>query len=419
MKTKLTSTTKIHEPQRRCQRVLALLTALAFIGVSLETKAQSFTDYPTGDDVTTSMGQFQIVLDSRWVKVFDDIVPNSPLGTLTVTRRKGLKLYKKGGTFTSPTLFDFQTRIGRSDSFVVGSPAETLGTIAGQAPGRTYVKQGQIVLHPTWAPPVDGAREIHTFLKSMNMTDQLTTHLGFSVKAGMLAPKRPVCAGQVEGGGTGNDFPANSFFNVYVQVTIPGGGGMPTLELVNVDPLLVQQTNINYFPPHVIYQHENPAAVPVYFNTNTIIHDPKSGQDIFVPRGTLFGQLTLAGHGVNFSSVEVEPFQVEFEDESNDTNSVMPLTIAPITNLTIVDYSPDYNAAPRSITGGQFVAGGSFMFTILGVEAGTTNYLQACDSLGTPWQTIATVVPATNTFTFTDPGAINNPKRFYRLSLLP
>lgn len=60
------------------------------------------------------------------------------------------------------------------------------------------------------------------------------------------------------------------------------------------------------------------------------------------------------------------------------------------------------------------------MFTIQNLTAGTTNYLQACNDLSAGnWQTIATVIPSTNSFTFTDPAAINNPKRFYRLSLLP
>lgn len=396
-------------------RLLIPLLACVFIGSPLKMAAQAFASYGAGDDVTTSMGQFQIVLDARWVKIFDVLVANSPLGTVSSTRH--IKLYHKG-VLTSPTLFDFQTKIGRSDSFTVGSPLEYAGVLAGQAPGRTYVNESQMVMHPTWPGPPSGAREVHTFLKSMNMTDSLTTHFGFSVKAGMLAPTRPVCAGQVEGGDALNDFPANSFFNVYVVVDIPGGGALPPIQLVNVDPLLVQHTNIAYFPPHVVYQHENPAAVPVYFNTNTIIHDPNTGQDIPVERGTLFGQLVLAGHGISFSSVEVESFQNEFENES--TTNTMPLTVAPITNITIVDFAPDYNAAPRSLSGGHFVSGGQFVFTIEHLTPNTTNYLQVCNDIGVgSWQTIATIIPTTNSFTFVDPGAMNNPQRFYRLSLEP
>ncbi len=406
----------------KTKSLLAPLLALSYLLVSVPApmNAQTFNSYPAGDDYTPSMGQFQIILDQRWVKIFDAIVTNSPLNNVTVTRRKGFRLYKKGGTLTSPTMYDFGTRIGRSDAFTAGSPVEYAGVLAGQAPGRTYVNESQIVVHPTWPGPPSGAREIHTFLKSMHMTDAFSTHLGFSVKAGMEAPTRPVCAGQVEGGSAVNDFPANSFFNVYVVVDIPGGGSLPPIQLVNVEPLLVQQTNISYFPPHVIYQHNNSTAVSMYFNTNLVIHDPITGDDISVPRGALFGQLVLAGHGASFSSVEVEAFQVEFENEAGNTNALMPLVAAPITNINILDFAPDYNASPRALSGGHFVSGGQFVFTIQNLTAGTTNYLQACNDLVSgDWQTLATVIPTTNSFTFVDTDAINNPKRFYRLSLLP
>ena len=423
MKTKLSLLNTNRPVSRRRKSALLLIPtlALAILGSPARTDAVTFANYPAGDDLTSSMGQFQIILDARWSKIFDALVTNSPLNNVIVTARHGFRLYKNGGTLTSPTLYDFQTRIGRSDSFGYGSPVTYAGALAGQAPGRTYVKAGQVVLHPNWPAPPTGAKEVHTFLKSVNMTDAFTTHLGFSVKAGMAAPTRPVCAGQVEGGSAASDFPANSFFNVYVEVNIPGGGSLPPIQLVNVNPLLVLHTNIPYFPPHVVYYHGNTEAVAVYFNTNMIIHNPLNGQDIQVYRGDLFGQLTLAGHGAAFSSVEVAAFQVEFENESTNSAMVMPLQVAPITNVFIQDFAPDYNAAPRSLASGHFASGGSFMFTINNVTPDSTNYLQACNDLTSGgWQTIGTVITTTNnTFTFTDPDAINNPNRFYRLSLLP
>src|SRR5438477_4709885 len=54
--------------------------------------AQSFDSYRAGDDVTTSLGQFQIVLDQAWVKIFDLIMANSPLATTAATRH--LKIYR-------------------------------------------------------------------------------------------------------------------------------------------------------------------------------------------------------------------------------------------------------------------------------------------------------------------------------------
>jgi hypothetical protein len=211
------------------------------------------------------------------------------------------------------------------------------------------------------------------------------------------------------------DFPARSFFNVYVQVDLPSGGLLPPIQLVNVDPLLVQQTNLSSFPPRLVYVHENSSAVPMYFNNDCVIHDPVQG-DIQVTRGTIFGQLTLAGHGVSFSSVEIESFQAEFENEG--TTNTMPLTVAPLTNIVIQDFSPDYNAVPYTPTmsGNSFAANGAFVFTINNLEVNSTNSLQVTADLASGiWETIATIVPATNTFTYVDQSAATNRQRFYRL----
>jgi hypothetical protein len=214
------------------------------------------------------------------------------------------------------------------------------------------------------------------------------------------------------------DFPANSFFNVYVAVNIPASALMPALELVNVDPLLVQHTNITFFPPHLVYYHENITAVPIYFNKAVTIHNPLTGADIQVNRGDLFGQLTLAGHGISFSSAEIETFQLEFENES--ATNAAPLTVNPTTNVTILDYSPDYNASPRSLSGGVFRSDGAFIFNVNHIVPNTTNYLQYTTNIvGGHWQTLSMFIPTTNNYTFTDPDAQNGQQRFYRLSLTP
>ena len=387
----------------------------AVISATANLHAQSFASFPAGDDLTSSLGEFQIVLDGSWVKIFNALLANSPWGGSGTSGH--FRIYHNG-TFTSPALYDPVTKIGRSDPFYPNSAIDYAGALAGGAPGRTYVTQSQLVLHPSWPGPPAGALVVHTFLKSMNLADTFTGNYGFSVKAGMQAPTRPVCAGQVEGGSATDDFPANSFFNVYAVVHIPASALMPALELVNVDPLLVQHTNIASFPPHLVYYHENITAVPIYFNTAVTIHNPLTGADIQVHRGDLLGQLTLAGHGISFSSVEIESFQTEFENESG-TNSA-PLTVSPTTNVTILDYSPDYNAAPRSLSGSVFRSDGSFIFNVIHIVPNTTNYLQYTTNIaGGPWQTLSMFIPTTNSYTFTDPDAQNSPQRFYRLSLTP
>src|SRR5262249_40825904 len=143
--------------------------------------------------------------------------------------------------------------------------------------------------------------------------------------------------------------------------------------------------------------------VSMYFNNDVTLPDLTGGPDIHVARGTLLGQLTLAGHGVGFNQVEVEAFQAEFENEM--TNS-MPVNPAPVRSVVIQDFSPDYNAMPPSLLASHFAADGSLNFTVTEVPANVTNYVQVRTNLTLGrWQTIATVVPSTNRFGFSDPAA--------------
>src|SRR5262245_2466967 len=102
------------------------------------------------------------------------------------------------------------------------------------------------------------------------------------------------------------------------------------------------------------------------------------------------------------------------------TNS-MPINPAPIMSVQVEDFSPDYNAAPPTFVGSHFAGDGSFVF-VSHVPANFTNYVRVRTNLtsGT-WQTIATIVPTTNSFTFTDPAAGNasTAGRHYRRRSLP
>ena len=385
-----------------------LALAWALVGFGNKLQAQSFASYPVDDDVTFSLGQFQLVLDPRWVKIFDAIMSNNPLANVLATRHH--TIYHRG-TFTSPTLYDPTTTVGRSASFVSGEPQEAGGVLAGRAPGRTYIRDSQLTVLPSWAEAPNGVHEIHTFIKSLNLTDSFTTKVGFSVQAGMGVPTRPVSAGEVEGGSPSSDFPARSFFNVFVQVNLPGGGPLPSIHLVNVEPLLVEQTNLFSFPPKVIYQHGNSTAVSMYFDRDMIIPDPIGGTNISVPKGSLFGQLTLAGHGIGFGPSEIEAFQVEIE---NEMGSSMPIDPIPDTSVVIQDYSPNYSAIPTTLRLPSY-SGGSFAFTV-SVMPNTTNYVQVSTDLGEgSWLTIGTNVPTTDSFLFMDAGAAGRKQRFYRV----
>jgi hypothetical protein len=89
-------------------------------------------------------------------------------------------------------------------------------------------------------------------------------------------------------------FPAESFFDVYVEVDLPPcGAAFPGATVYNPQnvPLLVFAPNITSLPPRVVYIHGNSTAVPVLFLGN----DPGG----LFNDGDLFGYLILAGHGMD------------------------------------------------------------------------------------------------------------------------
>jgi hypothetical protein len=386
--------------------------ALTILGSPTNLQAQRYAAYPAGDDSASSLGQFRVVVDSAWVDIMDAALKGSVF--TTTEGLPGVWIYD-GGVFTSPALFDPATTVGRSDPFAAEAPEDPHGVIAGGAPGRTYVSESQLAVKPGWADATGRVYEVHTFMKSLHLTDAVTTQLGFSVRAGMQAPTRPVSAGEVEAYTTTTDFPARSFFNIYVEVDIPAAGPVPAVQLVNVEPLLVENAVIYGFPPRAFYIHGNTNAVPVYFNRDLTIPTPSG--DLTVPRGTLFGQLTLAGHGMSYSEFEIASFETEFETEMQ---TPMPLTANPFRSVVIEDFSPNYAAIPPARLSGASVSNGVFFFTVSNVTPRSTNYVQVCADLrGTNWVTLSTNVPATNVFNFTSPAVETFPQRFYRVLQIP
>jgi hypothetical protein len=140
------------------------------------------------------------------------------------------------------------------------------------------------------------------------------------VRAGTAAPSRPISPGEVESHSTSglaaDDWPAESFFDVFVEIDLPVLGAFPGGTLYNPTALLVHNAKLVSFPPKVVYIHENHSAVPVVFKTT----NPG-----FWQAGDLFGYLVLAGHGANFTDVQ------QFEDAVaavEQTQGEMPVPAA-------------------------------------------------------------------------------------------
>ncbi|MBI3785750.1 MAG: hypothetical protein HY270_20345, partial [Deltaproteobacteria bacterium] len=207
------------------------------------------------------------------------------------------------------------------------SADDVAGVLAGNMMQR-LLADGQFTVRPSFAEGQDGTREVHTYIESIHLTGG-----GFEVRAGNQAPLRPLSLGEVESlsGNSGDptrDFPASSFFDVFVEVVVPALGGFPSVQLVNVDPLLVQSESITTFPPTVLYVHGNSSAVPLYFYADIA--------GIGIHRGDLFGQLTVAGHGVGFTEADVPEFEAA-ETESEQQRGRLPLQDNPVAHVTIVD----------------------------------------------------------------------------------
>ena len=281
-----------------------------------------------GDDVTPSLGKFNVVVDPHYEAVLNSNPAYAPF------------LSNKGGhlNFTSPILFDPTTTIGRSDPLTAGSAADIAGVLVGIRDPH-LLRDDQLILKPSFAEGPDGTREVHTIIQSIHLMGS-----GFEVKAANDAPLRPFSVGEVESisGNSGDptqDFPASSFFDVYVEIDVPALGGFPTVALVNVDPLLVQSASITSFPPKVVYIHGNSSAVPLYFYADI----PAFG----IHRGDLFGQLDLAGHGAGFGEADVPEFEAA-EMEAEQQQGRLPLEDNPIPHVTIVDEVPPPTPTPTA-----------------------------------------------------------------------
>jgi len=154
-------------------RRLSRLPIFGLVLVGLNTSATLQAQFPgRGDDVTPSLGQFNLVVDPH----FENAIKSNP-GYAPYLSNKGGHL-----NFTSPILFDPTTTIGRRDPLIAGSADDTAGVLAGiLAPH--LLQDGQFTVRPPFAEGPDGTREVHTFSDSIHLTGS-----GFEVKAGRQAP---------------------------------------------------------------------------------------------------------------------------------------------------------------------------------------------------------------------------------------
>ena len=236
-----------------------------------------------GDDTTSSLGTFRIFVNPA----FQPLLAGYPGYSVST------------GRMESPVLYDPATVIGRSDPFMTGSLSDTAGLPVGTA--GTVISESLFTLHPDNFHPPTPTREVHTQIRNFDLAG-----FGAHVRSGATAPLRPISPGEVRSKSTSGlppvDFPAESFFDIFVEVDLPAFGLLPTATLYNPYPLLVQNDNLTNFPPKVVYIHGNTRAVPILF-LNTQPGKWEAGQ--------LFGWLVLAGHALDYSNTLADMLQFQ------------------------------------------------------------------------------------------------------------
>jgi len=237
--------------------------------------AESASFPAAGIDNTTSLGKFSIDV----VGSFIGIVSNMSLQLSS----DGFTWNSNTDVLTSPLLYDPSTQIYHGTPYASANNG-----------------------------PID---TVNTKIVSFDMSGAG----GTSILAGSKAIDAPASIGQVTSLPSNNPaggFPAKSFFDIFVNVTLPGLSDGFLYNRSN-SPLLISNPSISSFPPNVVYIHGNSSAVPIY------LHDPQ----INASNDVLFGYLTLAGHGVGYtnSTADVDKFNQAF---SGLTSAPLPSTPA-------------------------------------------------------------------------------------------
>ena len=291
--------------------------------------AQSFPSVLT-DEQTFSIGVVQIVVDPSFAFLFAP----APTYAFYYPGYAG----PSSGILTGPVMYDGNTVIGESVSHVrPASGAIVVGTSAlypTPAYGNVQAYSDYSLIPPQFSSAPAGVDEIFTQIKQMHLVGYAPTNASPCSDPRVPSPRSGSTGGQGGGpqvtvkagpGGMGigsslplnrrsigivqqttgaGDFPAQSFFDVFVEVNLPqvpytmsstefpAAGAVLYNDASN--PLLIENLSITNLPPEVTYVHGQSTAVPVRF---------KSSNPPYWAADDVLGYLTLAGHGVITNTV--------------------------------------------------------------------------------------------------------------------
>lgn len=246
-----------------------------------------------GTDQTTSLGQFTIDVNSMFVNQVVSLYNGGQLPGYMINQP--LTGPEAGHTFlTSPLLYDGTTTIARSANTTEGG-----ATMLPMGSPYYATSTGTFAATPAGWNPAPGTNEVYTAVQSLNLTNLNGGGPVTSVTAGQAAPGgTPISYGEVASQSnlpTGS-FPANSFFDVFVNVQV--GSTLGSLDLYNTAPLLVESTNLMAFPPTVLYTHDQSSGpAPELF-----INAPNSSDPFHAYNGDPFGTIIVSGHGAGYNN---------------------------------------------------------------------------------------------------------------------
>jgi hypothetical protein len=192
----------------------------------------------------------------------------------------------KTGMLRTPGAYDPAVRFGFSGSLTVGSNAATNGVKVGVA-SPTTVKANSFTTIPTGFTGAKGTDEIFDKITTMDMQGK-----NVEILAGTAAGDRPNSIGIIQSlsdsGKAANDFPAKSFFDIFVDIKLDFNNGQTPATLNNSDktPFVVQSTSLTQLPPFAIPLFGHSTGVPIFFQGNV---------DSIAVKGDRFGIAYLAG----------------------------------------------------------------------------------------------------------------------------
>ena len=303
--------------------------------------AADFSSGPVDDPSVPSMGVVKVIVAPPFTTVMAGYpgfaAPN--------------KLY-------SPLLYDGNTVIGRSAPHIAGIPGPVpVGNLATPVAYPNFVSTP-----PDFINPLAPTREVFTEIRRMQLvsiggscSNRVVDPRLPSIPPGIpivmagpdggaAAPALPRSLGQVQsktpGANPANDFPARSFFDVFVEVNLPVVGSFPGATLRNSQPMVVTNQILTEFPPGVIYIHGATTAAPLVFKTAGVLTDITGANPTPYAAGQVFGWLVLAGHGTQIdcsSDTAVQGFINTVLGPPGNENPDLPL---PGGNIVFVS---DYN----------------------------------------------------------------------------